>query len=214
MRRNLGKYVRPGAQPANTDIKTYDSGNLFVSTQGQGGTTNCGELHVRYRVRLMKPVLESVGGYTPGSSLFISSATAGETAAATTVPGLLFANATTPVVLTNQIGATIASTGLITLQAGTYLVEGGCTVQNTGAADTVVVALVQLSTLTNFCEQTTVSLTGSGSSYTAHQPNTTALIPFVLNTTAAGSAVIGLAATATYSTGTGVNWGWLRVTAL
>jgi hypothetical protein len=40
------------------------------------------------------------------------------------------------------------------------------------------------------------------------------LIPFVLNTTAAGSAVIGLAATATYSAGTGVNWGWLRVTAL
>jgi hypothetical protein len=213
MKRNLGKYVRPGAQPANTDIKTYDSGNLFVSTQGQGGTTNCGELHVRYRVRLMKPVLES-GGYAPGSTLFISSNTAGESAAATTTAGLLLASATSPVVVTNTLGASIASTGLITLPAGTYLVEGGCTVQDTGAAATVVAALVQSSTLTNFCEQTTVSLTGSGTGYTSHQPNTTALIPFVLNTTAAGSAVIGLAATATYSAGTGVNWGWLRVTAL
>jgi len=65
MRKGDAKFVRPGAQPANTDIKTYDVGNLIVSTQGCTNTTTIGELHVRYRVRFSKPVLEAastVGG--------------------------------------------------------------------------------------------------------------------------------------------------------
>jgi hypothetical protein len=59
VRKNPAKYVRPGAQPANTDIKTYDCGVLSVSTQGNTNTSLIGELHVRYRVRLSEPVLES-----------------------------------------------------------------------------------------------------------------------------------------------------------
>jgi hypothetical protein len=54
------KYVRPGAQPANTDIKTYDAANVFLSVSGCANTSKIGELHVRYRCNLMKPVLESV----------------------------------------------------------------------------------------------------------------------------------------------------------
>lgn len=52
------KYVRPGALPANTDIKTYDIGNLYVSTQGQANNSAFGELHVRYRCQLKKQILE------------------------------------------------------------------------------------------------------------------------------------------------------------
>jgi hypothetical protein len=59
MRTSDAKYVRPGSQPANTDLKTYDAGILYVSTQGNANTTNIGELHVRYRCELRKPVLES-----------------------------------------------------------------------------------------------------------------------------------------------------------
>jgi hypothetical protein len=59
MRKGLGKYVRPGLQPANTDIKTYDVGNLYVTTQGCTNTSTIGELRVRYRVRLSQPVLEA-----------------------------------------------------------------------------------------------------------------------------------------------------------
>jgi hypothetical protein len=59
MRSSDAKYVRPGAQPANTDIKTYDAGILYVSTQGNQNTTVIGELHVRYKCTLKKPVLES-----------------------------------------------------------------------------------------------------------------------------------------------------------
>ncbi len=57
MRRSDAKYVRPGAQPANTDLKTYDVGTLYVSTSGCANTSTIGELHVRYRVRFSKPVL-------------------------------------------------------------------------------------------------------------------------------------------------------------
>jgi len=70
-------YVRPGAQPANTDLKMYDVGNLNVSTQGCTNTTVIGELHVRYRVRLSEPVLEPalvVGGLVHFSSIAATTA--------------------------------------------------------------------------------------------------------------------------------------------
>jgi len=217
MKRNLGKYVRPGAQPVNTDIKTYDSGNLFVSTQGQTNTTNIGELHVRYRVRLSKPVLESSGGALgqPGSQLLLTSALAGETAAATTVAGLCFASATNPVVVQNSIGATFASTGLVTLPAGTYLIEAGNTCVGSAAAPSALgLSLVQSSTLTNYLQtNATTSTAGSGSTYSL-QPRTLSINSFVLNTSVAGSAVIGLAAYDTYASGSATNNAWLRVTLL
>lgn len=59
IRKNSSKYVRPGAQPNNTDIKTYDAGNLYVSTQGNTNTSVIGELRVKYCVKLSEPVLES-----------------------------------------------------------------------------------------------------------------------------------------------------------
>jgi hypothetical protein len=128
-RLNDGFFVRTGTQPANTDIKTYDIGNLNVSTYGiASASAALGELRVRYRVRLFEPNLVTAGGQAgqPGSQLVVYSGTAGETAAATTVYQTAFATATTPIVAANAINATIASTGLITLQAGTYLVQAAC----------------------------------------------------------------------------------------
>jgi len=52
------KFVRVGAQSANTDIRVYDAGVLSVSTIGQANTTLVGELHVRYRCKLEKPLLD------------------------------------------------------------------------------------------------------------------------------------------------------------
>lgn len=52
-------FIRPGTQPPNTDIKTYDIGNLFIISQGV--TTSeavMGELYVEYNVRLLTPVYE------------------------------------------------------------------------------------------------------------------------------------------------------------
>jgi hypothetical protein len=59
-------FVRPGALPANTDQKTYDVGVLNVATQGTAANTATGELHVRYRVRLMVPVLPPGGSQGAG----------------------------------------------------------------------------------------------------------------------------------------------------
>jgi len=56
------KYVRAGGVPGGTDIKTYDLGNLNVATIGSTVNAAVGELHVVYRVKLMKPVLENLAG--------------------------------------------------------------------------------------------------------------------------------------------------------
>ncbi len=64
-------YVRNGAQPPNTDIKTYDIGNLFVISQGVT-TANAvlGELWVEYDILLMTPVFENGGGLAPVGGSF------------------------------------------------------------------------------------------------------------------------------------------------
>lgn len=59
-------YVRLGAQPANTDIKTYDIGNLFVVSQGVGvAAATLGELYVEYDITLMTPVFENNSSLVP-----------------------------------------------------------------------------------------------------------------------------------------------------
>lgn len=60
LKKNKTNFVRIGAQPANTDIKTYDIGNLWVISQGISTTgATLGELYVEYTVKLMTPVYET-----------------------------------------------------------------------------------------------------------------------------------------------------------
>jgi len=58
VRDSPSKYVLAGAQPANTDAKTYNAGVLYVTTQGTGTSNTLGRLFVRYRCVLKEPVLE------------------------------------------------------------------------------------------------------------------------------------------------------------
>lgn len=58
------RYVRQSALASNLDIKTYDMGNLWLSTAYGNGAVG-GELYVEYTVELKKPS----AGYTP-SGLF------------------------------------------------------------------------------------------------------------------------------------------------
>lgn len=55
-----GLFVRSGNVPAGADPKTYDAGILYFSTQGMSGSGAMGELHVRYQVQLINPVLPNV----------------------------------------------------------------------------------------------------------------------------------------------------------
>jgi len=125
-------YVRPGAQPANTDIKTYDCGNLYVSTQGCVNTSDIGELRVRYQCVLLVPVLENA----------ISTPTIGQT---TTISWSSLASAATtvyqnpligtPTVSNNIQGLTVnTTTGSITLPLGfQFGIQIFSTVRNSAA---------------------------------------------------------------------------------
>jgi len=48
------RFVRIGSTPANTDVKTYDVGTLFVATQGYS-TGPSGNLYVSYDISLIIP---------------------------------------------------------------------------------------------------------------------------------------------------------------
>jgi hypothetical protein len=69
-------FVRYGAQPANTDIKLYDTGNLFAINQGvtTGGAVT-GELYVEYDVLLMTPLYEPIATVAASGGMTTSTAT-------------------------------------------------------------------------------------------------------------------------------------------
>lgn len=56
----IQRYTRISVPPGQTDIKTYDVGNLFVATSNTPeGNTMCGEIWVTYTVDLFTPQLKS-----------------------------------------------------------------------------------------------------------------------------------------------------------
>jgi len=62
-------YVRVAAsQPAGTDIKLYDVGNLFVIREGQASTDVISEVVVTYDVSLMTPQQDGLSGLSASTS--------------------------------------------------------------------------------------------------------------------------------------------------
>jgi len=216
IKRNVAKFVRPGAQPANTDIKTYDCGILYVNTQGQTNTGNIGELHVRYKCHLREPVLESSGlGAPVGGQFVIQSAATGETSAATTVYGPLFASATLPTISSNGIGATIAASGLITLPAGKYLVAGNCLASDSAAAVTAQTGQFCQVTTANtqvICDTAYVGLVVTNQ-VSAHNAYAVSLPSYIHDTSQSGT-TISMQVANTYASGTCLNQGYLSITYL
>lgn len=113
------KYVRPGGLPGSSDIKTYDSGNLSVSTIGNTNTTLLGELHVRYAVIFEVPVLETAAGGSVASNNQVAWFQSTAPEAETTVVPLTLALATANA---NGINA-VNTAGTIVLPGGNYLVD-------------------------------------------------------------------------------------------
>jgi len=135
LRRNPGKFVRAGAQPANTDIKTFDAGRLYVSTFGNANTSTIGELRVRYRVKLIKPVLEFAsgdGGAVHFSSIAATTADnfAGAELQSGGTPGLLGITAaanvvTLPAGIPGNYMLTLAVAGATSASQPAFTVSGG-----------------------------------------------------------------------------------------
>jgi hypothetical protein len=62
-------YILAGASPPDTDIKTYDIGNLYVAIQSNGSSVAAGELYVEYDVDLITPQINNI---VPCASIFSS----------------------------------------------------------------------------------------------------------------------------------------------
>jgi hypothetical protein len=217
MRRQDGCYVRPGVQPPNTDIKTYDAGNLFVSTFGNTNATVIGELRVRYKCLVSVPVLESaIGGSGAVGSFFqVTSSLSGEPVAASATYQVDFAAATSPIVIANGIGATLASSGLITLPVGSYLIENMSNTSTPSAANITIGQSQLASTATpgsTFIKAVTGALSASAdvSGFTGWLSGSP---PMVWNTSYWGTSLC-LQSSCTFASGTAVNQAHLKITLL
>jgi len=154
LRRRKTYYVRNGANPAGTDIKLYDVGNLNICTQNQAGTTAIGELYIEYSVRLMTPVLNPVG---VGESLFgeftgsSNSAPAGTTVRSNLPASVVSTGTTTSV---NTWTFTQPWSGICTILVQGTGLSGSGSVTFSGTATEAVNFGVTSSTTAgmNFCE--------------------------------------------------------------
>jgi hypothetical protein len=126
-------YVRPGNLPGSADIKTYDLGNLFVSTLGQGGAvSNMMELRVRYKCQLMIPILENTAAAPQNYSVTaLYDTTTFSNGVSTQCTFAQTASSTQ--IVTNGLNA-VNTAGSIVLPPGNYIVAVSCTVTN-GSGD-------------------------------------------------------------------------------
>lgn len=112
------KYVRPGGLPGQSDIKTYDGGNLYVSTYGNTNTNVLGELFVKYSITFMVPILDATNSAPTNNSVSTFESTTAETIATTATPQVLLLATSR----TNGLGA-VNTAGSIVLKPGNYLVD-------------------------------------------------------------------------------------------
>jgi hypothetical protein len=147
-------FVRPGAQPANTDIKTYDAANAFVCTQNvTTSSAVCGELYVEYDVELLTPVYEVAAGV--GTLINSTGAGTGNTSFGGTAP------VSAGTIGVGVVGNVLTFTGLTVGQEYQLVV-----VDDTASALT-------LSALVNLTAVTTLQGGGSGvlvRTFTANAP--------------------------------------------
>jgi len=124
-----GKYNRAGPLPGGSDIKSFDGGNLYVSTSGLTGTGIIGELHVKYRFRMLEPILSASSNAAPVNNQVAQFSSVSTQESLTTVTLTQLALATT---VTNGISA-VNSSGSIALQPGNYLITASVDITSTAA---------------------------------------------------------------------------------
>jgi hypothetical protein len=128
-------YVRPGNLPGGADIKTYDLGNLFVSTIGQGaGVPNMMELRVRYTCTLMIPILENTAAAPQNNQ--VSNLVDSKAVLTTTVAyqPLLASAASTALAVTNGLNV-VNTAGSIVPPPGNYILDVDFNVQVTNSTN-------------------------------------------------------------------------------
>jgi hypothetical protein len=140
-------YVRPGNLPGGSDIKTYDLGNLFVSTIGQGGAVaNMMELRVEYTCKLMIPILENTAAAPQNNQVtYLADSKAVLTSTVAYQP-LLASAASTSLPVTNGLNV-VNTAGSIVPPPGNYLLDVDFNIQEN--ASTNGISVVTISVLKN-----------------------------------------------------------------
>jgi len=142
------KFVRPGGLPGGSDIKTYDCGNLYVSTSGlEANSGTLGELWVRYNCVLSVPVLESTN--VAPTNYFVSSQQDTAASLTSTIPyqPLFAAAASTTVVNVNGIGL-VNTSGSLVPPAGNYFMDVDATFTN-GTGNDITTAVLDITKNSN-----------------------------------------------------------------
>jgi len=118
----LPLYVRPAGLPGAADIKTFDCGNIWVSTSGvSDNSTKLGELHIRYSVLLEVPILDSTLVAPANNQVaYLYQQTA--LTLTTTVAGTVLWPAGSHI-YNGIAGSFDSGTGLILLPVGNYLID-------------------------------------------------------------------------------------------
>lgn len=193
-------YVRSGGLPGQSDIKTYDVGNFFISTQGLTGNGIVGELHVRYRCRLSIPILGTAILAAPANnsvSLFSNGTPIAMTSSFSFVPTLAVANF-------NGLSA-VNNGGVVTLPPGNYLIDSRISFVTTGGVFTVMTITFNKNAVV-LTTSSIVLLAAAGCSQNELSPP-----PFFVSVN--GTDTISLNCVASF-TGAGTYQGFMRITAL
>jgi hypothetical protein len=198
------KFVRPGAQPLNTDIRIFDCANLYVSNQGQTGNgVNLGELHVIYTVELSVPILEGSSSASTNRSVSWFQSTTAESAGATTVAkNLAFATAS----INNN--AAVNTAGSFVLPAGNYLVDVSAFAANSTGVEFTMSLDFKVGGVSQF---SVVPSVGGGTLATTDPGGEISFSVYFVST---GANAVIFPATFTYSSGTQTVWGNVRFTSV
>lgn len=203
------KYIRTGPIPVDEDIKTFDGGNLWVCTIGQGGAGLCGELHARYNFRCTKPTLlnPAQGGLISNVTVAQFQSSAAEASGASTVA----ANLLVATAVTNGV-AVVNTAGSFVPKAGNYLVDVDLYLAN-DTGDSVTTLDIQKNAVTLYAAAGTLPINGSPNAASAGGKYRSELhaSQFV---SCSGTDAITFPVTNTYPAGTQTQWGSVRFTAV
>ncbi len=167
------KFIRTGALGANQDVKTYDSGNVFVFSM-DGTAVPWGKLWVEYDVELITPQLNATGASIMATQAIKSSnpTTANILGTQNLVAGSSsLATVAGQVVTFTQAGSfllTLMSQATTTTQVGVAVAGAGGTVidqENGGSGTTSFVSVVQMNAVVGSTLTYNITISaGAGSS--------------------------------------------------
>jgi hypothetical protein len=130
-------YVRTGMLPGNTDIKTYDVGNLYVTCEGLSPTDfNICRLFVRYKCRLYnRVVLTNQGAPTNNACSFLTNVSGAVLDSSGTYKTIDFGGiSSSNFQRCNGLGV-INNAGDLTIPTGNYNIDLNCYINRTSSVN-------------------------------------------------------------------------------